>query len=100
MKVVSWNYRGLSTRKRRVETMTLIKKEKPSVVILQETKPNEVDIATHHHEIWKKHELEAVSLRGASGGVCTLWDPANLLLVSTLKSVHWIETIFFVKKLN
>ena len=68
--------------------MTLIKKEKPSILILQETKMNEVDISTHHLDIWNKSELEVVSSHGASGGVCTLWDPTNLLLVSTLKSVQ------------
>ena len=100
MKVVSWNYRGLGTRKRRAKAMTLIKKEKPSVVILQETKLNELDIITHHPEIWNKSEMEAMSSCGDSGGVCTLWDPTNLLLVSTLKSFHWIATKIFVKNLK
>ena len=49
---------------------------------------------------WFKAQGLAVSSRGASGGIATLWDPSFVEIVSSVSSTHWIFTEILFKDSN
>jgi len=40
--------------------------------------------------LWKKSEGQAVSTRGASGGLGTLWNPSKITKVKEIANTHWL----------
>lgn len=75
---------------------SLISKEIPEFALLQETKLDEESINSIENKLWNTSNLETIGSRGVSGGLFTLWNLTNLHLVSTLKTTHWITTIFTI----
>lgn len=75
MKIVSWNVRGLGGREKRKAVKELLIREKPDIVILQETKKEKVDkrLIT---SVWGVRFKEWVVLPsiGKSGGIIVIWD--------------------------
>ena len=49
---------------------------------------------------WSKAKCIAVSSRGASGGLATLWDSTKADLVSFSSNTHWIFTKIIHKESN
>ena len=49
---------------------------------------------------WFNAQCIAVSSRGASGGIATLWDPSKVEIVSFATSPHWIFTEILFKDSN
>jgi exonuclease III len=43
-KIVSWNYKGLSSRKKQKDLKELIQVENPSIFLLQETKMGAIEV--------------------------------------------------------
>ena len=49
---------------------------------------------------WYNAQCIAVSSRGASRGIATLWDPSKVEIVSSATSPHWIFTKILLKDSN
>jgi exonuclease III len=92
IKMISWNCRGLGSQHKLSLTHDLIKAENPQILLLQETKRKDTEILQESSYIWRTCKGAAVSARGASRGVCTLWNPCYFDLQSRHSTTHWIQT--------
>ena len=73
MKLVSWNFRGLGSNSKIDAMKDLISISSPDILLIQETKLEDVEFLQASNTFWKNSEDLAVSARGASGGVGMLW---------------------------
>ena len=100
MKVLSWNCRGLG-RKPKEEAMTdLISLHHPDIFLIQETKMEEDVFLQTSTKFWKKRGKVAISSRGASDGIGTLWDNMKYEVVDIKYNTSWILTQLRHKESN
>ena len=92
MKYVSWNCRGLGRNLKEEALKDIVRLYKPEVLLIQETKLEDVFLLQASKVFWKKGQVKAVSLRGASGGIATYWDTSKFELTSEESNMHWIFT--------
>ena len=71
-------------------TRNLIRTEAPDIFLIQETKMEEADLLQTSKRIWSKSKAKAVSARGASGGLGTLWNDSKFSLISEISNTHWL----------
>ncbi|RVW27495.1 hypothetical protein CK203_092026 [Vitis vinifera] len=78
MKIISWNTRGLSSKKKRRVVKDFLRSEKPDVVMIQETK-KEYD-RRFVCSVWsaRNKDWAALLASGASGGILIIWDSKKL----------------------
>lgn len=93
MKVLSWNYRGLGTANKQESVRRLVN-YRPMILLLQETKLENEDVQSILNNLWHKGNQISINARGASGGICTQWNPAELSLLDAAARRHWLYTIF------
>ena len=74
MKVLSWNCRGLGSKSKEAAMTDLISIHQPDILLIQETKMEEDVFLQVSLKFWKKRGKAAISSRGASRGIGTLWD--------------------------
>ena len=79
MKIISWNMRGLGSRKKRRVVKDFLRLQNPDVVMLQETK-REVCDRRFVGSVWSVRNKEWVALLacGASGGILIIWDSKKM----------------------
>ena len=70
----------------------LLRMASPDVLLLQETKIEEGNLLSLSKKIWKKHAGKAVSARGSSSGLATLWMEDLFSLENSFETQHWIFT--------
>lgn len=87
MTVMSWNIRGLGKPEKRAAARKLVKKQKISLLLLQETKTSK-DIDHVIQEIWgsRRCKFEWVPSEGASGGLIPVWNDDILKMDDVLKN--------------
>ena len=75
MKIISWNTRGLGSRKKRRVVKEFFRLENSDVVMIQETK-REVCDKRFVGSVWTVRNKEWVALpaSGASSGILIIWD--------------------------
>ena len=73
MKLVSWNCRGLGNPSKIEVVKDLLKAEPSVILMLQETKIEGQALLETSRSKWNKRTGKAVSARGTSGGLATLW---------------------------
>ncbi|RVW77727.1 Transposon TX1 uncharacterized 149 kDa protein [Vitis vinifera] len=95
-KILSWNTRGLGSRKKRRTVRRFLSTQNPDVVMLQETKRVIWD-RRFVSSVWKGRSLEWAALPacGASGGIVILWDSIKFKLYGPNKPLwrkdFWLE---------
>ena len=79
MKIISWNTRGLGSKKKRRVVKDFLRSEKPDVVMFQETKKEECD-RRFVGSVWtaRNKDWAALPACGASGGILIIWDAKKL----------------------
>ena len=79
MKIISWNTRGLGSKKKRRVVKDFLRSEKPDVVMFQETKKEECD-RRFVGSVWtaRNKDWAALPTCGASGGILIIWDAKKL----------------------
>jgi ribonuclease HI/exonuclease III len=92
MKLTSWNCRGLGNASKAEAVMDLQKIEPTDILMLQETKIEDRMLLDISKSKWKKSAGKAVSSRGSSGGLATLWTEDAFLLNKSHETQHWIFT--------
>ena len=70
----------------------LLRMEPSDILLLQETKIEEYALLLLSRTKWKKNSGKAVSARGISGGLVTLWSEDMFQLKSSFATQHWIYT--------
>jgi exonuclease III len=92
MKIVSWNCRGLGNPTKIEVVKDLMKVEPADILMLQETKiEGEALLEINKHK-WQKNTGKAISARGTSGGIKTLWKAEQFSLVNSYNTQHWSFT--------
>jgi hypothetical protein len=91
MKIVSWNCRGLGSNHKKEELKKLLQVEKPSILMLQETKLGELETLKDLQKIWNNCDGRAVSSRGASSGIKILWKRENFDLQAQTQTQFWLR---------
>ena len=69
-----------------------MKIEVPEILILQETNIEWESLLQISSSKWKKNVGKAISARGSSGGLETLWSDEEFDLESSFEIQHWIYT--------
>ena len=80
--------------------LDLISLHQPDILLIQETKLEETAFLQTSKKIWKKKGSTALSSRGASGGIGTLWDDRKFEAMVIKNSTHWILTVLKQKDTN
>ena len=70
----------------------LLKIETPEILILQETKIEGDSLLHISSNKWKKNAGKAISARGSSRGLPTLWADEEFTLEISFDTQHWIYT--------
>ena len=92
MKVISWNCRGFWSKKKEEAMRILSMAENPDIMLVQETKLEENEFLQRSKKFWNKGGTLAVSARGASRGLGTLWNSSKLRLTAKKEHAHWLFT--------
>jgi len=92
MNLVSWNCRGLGNPSRIEAVRDLLKAEPSDILMLQETKIEGQALLELGRTKWNKKAGKAVSSRGTSGGLATLWMDDLFQLLMSHETQHWIYT--------
>ena len=92
MLIVSWNCRGLGNPNKTEALKDLLKLDSTDIIMLQETKIEEETLLSLSRTEWKLNVGIAVSLRGSSGRLETLWYEEFFFLKNTFVTHHWIYT--------
>ena len=74
MQVTSWNRRGLGNPIKAKAVKDLMKVASSEILLLQETKIEEEALLLLSKSNWNLNAGKAVSARGSSGGLATLWS--------------------------
>jgi exonuclease III len=70
----------------------LIRISNLDLLLVQETKLEESEFLQTSARLWKKGAGVAISARGASGGIGSLWNSSTLEILKTKYYTHWILT--------
>eukprot|EP00253_Pinus_taeda_P019656 PITA_19656 len=92
MNLVSWNCRGLGNPSKIEVVKDLMKAEPLDILMLQETKIEGQALLEISSSKWNKRTGKAVSSRGNSRGLETLWNEDLFHLNNHQETQHWIFT--------
>jgi exonuclease III len=93
MKIVSYNCRILGSKLKKEEVKKLIQAEKPSILMIQETKMREQETLKDLQKIWIKYDGRALSSRGASDGIGTFWKIEEFDLKDQMQTQFWFMVV-------
>ena len=74
----SWNIRGLNSKGKQRYLKERLKKDKPSIMIIQETKMKQQQIQAILDKSKSKFEVMAQDAEGSAGGLAILWNPEEV----------------------
>ena len=90
MRYISWNCRGLGSTLKEDAMRDLVRIHNPEILLVQETKMEEVAVLQAGKKFWNKGPGIANNSRGASSGIATFWN-ANLYdLEAEVRELHWV----------
>eukprot|EP00253_Pinus_taeda_P034046 PITA_34046 len=92
MRIVSWNCRGMGSKIKEEAIKSMIRSDSPDILLIQETKMEDKAFLHIGKNLWKRSEGQAVSARGASGGLGTLWNIDKFTKVQEIANSHWLFT--------
>jgi len=69
---------------------SLIRTASPDILLIKETKMEDKAFIHIARKLWKRSEGKAVSARGASGGLGTLWNAKKFLRIKEVANTHWL----------
>ena len=70
----SWNIRGLNSKGKQRYLKDRLRKDKPSIMIIQETKMNQQQIKEILEKSKSKYDVMAQDTDEAAGGLAVLWN--------------------------
>jgi exonuclease III len=94
MKVISWNVRGINGLNKHRMLRRKIHQEKPTILLIQETKSNSENLQTLLSRLWKNNKSIAVDAARASGGLAITWNPSNITLNDFTTTRNSISTSY------
>eukprot|EP00253_Pinus_taeda_P013868 PITA_13868 len=76
--------------KAKEEAIRNIRTETPDILLVQETKLEDIVFLHSSKKIWYKSEARAISSRGASGGIGTVWNRSKFSVLYEVRDTHWL----------
>lgn len=68
----------------------LIKSEKHQILLIQETKTQGHEALREIQQLWKAREGVVISVRGALGEICTIWNTTTFHEERRYEATHWV----------
>ena len=68
----------------------LIRTETPDILLIQETKLEDIVFLQTSKKLWFKSEAREISARGASGGIETLWNMSKFVVLFEVRNTNWL----------
>jgi exonuclease III len=90
MNIVSWNCGGLGIKINKEAMGKLIREENPQILLIQETKIKGPEALHELQQLRRTSIGVEISARGASGGICTLWNATLYHEESIFEASHWL----------
>jgi exonuclease III len=78
----------MGSKKKEEALKDILKISKASILLLQETKMSQQDALKTLSNVWKGSLGVAGNARGASGGLCTMWDASKIDMLSSDIYMH------------
>jgi len=75
MIITSWNIRGLKSRGKQRYLNDRLKKDKPSIMIVQETKISTEKMRDILNRNTNRYEMMGQDAIGSAGGLVIIWNP-------------------------
>lgn len=82
MIVTSWNIRGLNSKGKQRYLKERVKKDKPSIMIIQETKMEWQQLVGTIQKLKLGYEVMALDAVETAGGLEILWNPEEIIFES------------------
>jgi len=79
MILTSWNIRGLNSKGKQRHLAARLKKDKPQIMLLQETKIPSQKMEEILNKIKPRYEQVTIDAKGSAGGIIILWNLAEVL---------------------
>ena len=79
MIITTWNIRGLNSRGKQRYHKERLKKDKPSIMIVHETKISEEKLKDIMENFKPKYQVMAQDANGSARGLAILWNPTEVL---------------------
>lgn len=94
MKIISWNIRGLGGKQKRRLIKELLGIESPDLVVLQETKKEDINIKLMG-SIWGSRfkEWSFLPSVGRSGGILIVWDVRVFRGIETVLGIYSVSVL-------
>ena len=99
MKFLSSNIRGLNAPSKQRLVVDLKKDLKPDIILLQETKLDDLRIDRIKNSIWKEAKSASSATLGMKGGLMTFWNK-DLIEGRVLITTKWTISIFCHHKVS
>ena len=92
MKIISWNTRAIMGQSKQLAIKTLLKKVNPDIVMIEETKREEIDSCIIK-ALWSSKGIgwDLVEANGRSGGLLIVWDESKQSVLEVLKRGYSIS---------
>ena len=94
MIITTWNIRGLNSRGKQRYLKGRLKRDKPNIMIVQETKIREQKLKDIMRKFKPHYEITGQDAIGSAGGLAILWNPEEIQFESWV-SVPRILSIKF-----
>jgi len=78
MMVISWNCRGMGSKVKEEAMRSLIRTETPDILLVQETKLEDIVFLQASKKLWFKSEARAISAGAPWEGLVLYGTPTNL----------------------
>jgi len=78
MKFISWNIKGLGSKRKQRMRSKRMKIAKPDIIFIQETKCSIHKLKQIHRKWLNIFEFLEVKAKNTAGGILTLWNPKKL----------------------
>lgn len=93
MKFITWNIRGLVSKRKQRNLSNRIKEENPDMVFTQETKCSIDKIWEIHCKWIIKYEHLEVEANNTSSGIFTLWNPHKFGILDAKASKNYLSVV-------
>ena len=68
----------------------LIRIDSPDILLVQETKLEDVFFLHASKKLWNRSEARAISARRALGGLGTIWNANKFSIIYEASNIHWL----------
>lgn len=79
MILTSWNIRGLNCKGKQRDLEARLRKDKPQIMLIQETKISRQKMEEILNKITPRYEQVTIDAKGSAGGIAIIWNPVEVL---------------------